>query len=633
MIVDYLFAIWTNLAPALGNHLWQSTLCLVVAGLLALVLRKNPARIRYRVWLAASAKFLLPFALLTVLGAHLGGPRRVPVAPGGWSAAVEEVSQPFALRGASHPVAETSRRPAPGTGMHFTIIGELPLILLGVWLCGSLGVLGLWCVRWRRVVAAMHHATPLTEGREVEALRRLERLAGVRKPIEIRLSASSLEPGIFGIAKPVLVWPQGISARLDDRHMEAILAHEVCHVRRRDNLAAALHMVVEALFWFHPLVWWLGAQLLEERERVCDEAVLRLGHPPAVYAESILKTCEFCVESPLACVAGVTGADLKQRMVRIMTKRWPDNLSRGKRLLLAAIGVAALAGPLGFGFLSAPPSRAQTPTTPTAALPSFEVASIKPNKPDASGRVLVGIRFEPGRLTVTGATLKQLIALAYDVRDTQVSGGPGWIDSDRYDIEAKESDADVAAFEKLPRDDRRLQHQLLTRSLLADRFQLKLRHESKESSVYALVVAKGGPKLHEAKPGDTYPNGIKGPDGRPAGGPQMMRMGPGEAEGQGVRLEALARILAQQLGRDVLDQTGLKGMYDFTLKWAPEPGQGMPMGPPGGPPGGAESTPPPDASGPSLFTALQDQLGLKLETTKGPVEMLVIEQVEKPSEN
>ena len=191
----------------------------------------------------------------------------------------------------------------------------LPVILATGWICGFAVVLFVWFARWRRVSAAIRHATPLREGREVEALRRLERIGGIRRQLDDVLSRASLEPGIFGIARPVLLWPEGISARLEDAHLDAILAHEVWHVRRNDNLAAAIHMVVEAVFWFHPLVWWLGARLVDERERACDEEVLQLGSQPQIYAESILKICEFCVGSPLACVSGVTGSDLKKRIV------------------------------------------------------------------------------------------------------------------------------------------------------------------------------------------------------------------------------------------------------------------------------------------------------------------------------
>jgi bla regulator protein blaR1 len=174
-------------------------------------------------------------------------------------------------------------------------------------------VILVWYERWRRISAAMRAAEPLREGREVDTLRRLERSGNMRQRIRMLISRASLEPGIFGILRPVLVWPEGISEHLEDAHLEAILAHELWHLRRRENLAAAVHMVVEAILWFRPLVWWLGARLLEERERACDERVLELGSERQIYAESILRVCEFCLGSPLACVSGVTGADLKKR--------------------------------------------------------------------------------------------------------------------------------------------------------------------------------------------------------------------------------------------------------------------------------------------------------------------------------
>jgi TonB family protein len=170
-----------------------------------------------------------------------------------------------------------------------------------------------------------------------------------------------------------LLWPAGISEHLRDEHLAAILAHEVQHVRRRDNLAAAVHMVVEAIFWFHPLVWWMGARLIEERERACDEAVLLLGNPPEIYAEGILKTCEFCVASPLACVSGVTGADLKQRIVRIMTQRSGAELGFLKKLLLVAIGTGAVTIPIVAGLLKAPIAAAQAQAQTPAAFGRFAV--------------------------------------------------------------------------------------------------------------------------------------------------------------------------------------------------------------------------------------------------------------------
>ncbi|MGO8817156.1 MAG: TIGR03435 family protein [Terriglobia bacterium] len=320
----------------------------------------------------------------------------------------------------------------------------------------------------------------------------------------------------------------------------------------------------------------------------------------------------------------------------MLKQRLEPRSSLGRKFAWAAVSIAAVAAGFGFGFFDAAPLRGQSPTPAAAPATSFEVASIKPNH---SGDMRIGIMFQPGRFTTTGATAKQLIALAYDVRDFQVTGGPSWIGSDKFDIDAKEPDGFSDELAKLPPDQRRGKMGLLIQSLLADRFGLKVSHATKDLPVYALVVAKGGPKLQAAKADDTNPNGMKGPDGHPLRHGNFMRLGLGELEGQSVPVTFLAQELARQLGRNVLDQTGLKGSYDFTLKWAPDPSSmAMMQGPPGGgPPPGAGPAPdsgsPPDASGPSIFTAVQEQLGLKLESTKGPVDILIIDHVQQPSEN
>ena len=295
---------------AVGNHLWQSTLFAAAAGLLTLALRKNHARARYWLWLAASLKFLVPFSLADCARQPHGlVTRRLPRAQRG-ALFCDRTGKPALSRSkrASQTASSDVLRESSGDS------------------CRGMGL------RIRRGVDGMVRA--LAAGFRGHAERRAirkkaakwKRCAGWSKQEESEgrlkffLSRASLEPGILGIVKPVLVWPQGISDRLEDAHLEAILAHEVWHVRRNDNLAAAVHMVVEAIFWFHPLVWWLGARMVEERERACDEEVLQLGSQPQVYAESILKICEFCVGSPLACVAGVTGSDLKKRIANIMNK-------------------------------------------------------------------------------------------------------------------------------------------------------------------------------------------------------------------------------------------------------------------------------------------------------------------------
>src|SRR6266566_4643314 len=474
MIPEYLPAMWTALAAALGDHVWQSTLFAVVAGLLTLILRNNHARARYWLWLAASMKFLIPFSLLVALGSHLPWSRGSAGTKAGLY--FEEVSQPF-----SQPAMTVISRATPST-ISPSVIHLLPGLLAAAWLCGFLVVLSVWYLRWRGISVAIREAVPLREGREVEALRRLERMGGMRTRIEMLLSRASLEPGIFGIARPVLVWPERISERLEDVHLEAILAHEVWHVRRRDNLAAAVHMVVEAIFWFHPLVWWLGAQLVEERECACDEEVLELGNERQVYAESILKVCEFCVGSPLVCVSGVTGADLKKRIFRIMTERRAPDLGLSRKLLLGAAGFVAVVVPIVFGLLQATPSRGASQDA-AASTPGYEVASIKPNK---SGTNMVRLMFTPDGLSATNGTLQMLINAAFGVEPNQVSGAPSWVNTDRYDLEAKMDSSTIDDLRKLNEDDRRVARQHMLQALLAERFKLTLHRETKELSVYEL---------------------------------------------------------------------------------------------------------------------------------------------------
>jgi len=616
--MEYLSGVRAVISPAVGNHLWQSTLFAAVAAMLTLALRKNQARVRYRLWLAASVKFLIPFSLLISVGSHLARPRNSVSVENGLYSVAEELSQPFTRTAA--PVVVPAVRAAGAD-----LLSRLRGVPMVVWLCGFVAALGLWWWRWRRFSAAMRDAVPVSQGREVDALRRLEQIAGVRTPIRLLFSQDSVEPGIFGIVRPALVWPAGISQHLTDAHLEAIIAHEVWHVRRHDNLAAAAQMIVEAIFWFHPLVWWLGARLIEERERACDEEVLQLGKSPQVYAESILKTCEFCVGSPLVCISGVTGADLKSRIIRIMSEPVALKLDLGKKMLLLVAGAMAVAGPLTFGLMQEPQTHAAPPVAGTASkVPTFEVASIKPNKSDTGMSLL---RNTPVGFSASNISLKAVIQYAYGVEENQILGAPGWLGSERFDMEAKVSSSDTDALHNLNPD----QLRLMLQPLLADRLQLKVHTEARDLPVLVLVVTKGGPKLHEAKPGDTYPNGLKGFDG--GGGPGMMLMRPGQLTAQGVDLPFVAKQLSQQLGRTVQDKTGLTGKYDFTMQWKPDrdpsPMPGAPQPGQQGP-GATLST---DSSEASIFTALQEQLGLKLESRKAPVEVLVIDHVEAPSEN
>jgi bla regulator protein BlaR1 len=624
MTLQSLSSIWTApLAPAIGNHLWQSTLFAVAAGLLTLALRKNHARARYWLWLVASLKFLVPFSLLTSLGSRMAWSRGTATTQGALSFVIEQVSQPFAKQGSSHAAPQT-------------IFASLPTILAAAWACGFVAVLVVWFARWRRVSAGIRNTSPLREGREVTALRRLEQAGGIQKKIEIFLSRASLEPGILGIVKPVLVWPQGISDRLEDAHLEAILAHEVWHVRRNDNLAAAIHMLVEAIFWFHPLIWWLGARMVEERERACDEEVLQLGSQPQVYAESILKICEFCVGSPLACIAGVTGSDLKKRIANIMNKNIVRKLNFGKKLLLSAAGAAAITLPIIFGLAkpahSQPQASSQDTVSKTSAFTrGYQQVSITPGD-SGDGVIQTRIIFTPDSLRAKNETLQELLKLAYGVQANQISGGPDWLASARFNIEAKLDESTVAELKKLSPEQQKMERDLMFQNLLADQFKVALHRENKLLPAQVLVIAKNGPKVQPAKPGDTYPNGIKGSDGLPAG-PHKFNFGPDGVIVQALPMSFVANNLAIHLGQPVVDRTGLTGDYDFTLKFSPRSETAVHTNEQTG---AKETTMPVtsmSAYHAALLSAIEDQLGLKLDSQTIPLPVLVIDRAEKPTAN
>jgi uncharacterized protein (TIGR03435 family) len=243
----------------------------------------------------------------------------------------------------------------------------------------------------------------------------------------------------------------------------------------------------------------------------------------------------------------------------------------------------------------------------------FEAASIKPSAPMGMGMVNIGMQMMlGGRISMTGVTPKILIQQAYGVRDFQIVGGPAWLGSERYDITAKPEGS--ASPEQV---------KVMIQGLLADRFKLQFHRETKELQTYALVVAKGGPKFPASKQDEGPGEGSDKPKG-----PRIMMKGRGQFSIEGAPVTALATQLSQVLGRSVIDKTELTGNYDFKLEWTPDESlQGF------GKPAEADHSTPADATGVSIFTALQDQLGLKLESTKGQVEILVVERMEKASEN
>jgi uncharacterized protein (TIGR03435 family) len=306
--------------------------------------------------------------------------------------------------------------------------------------------------------------------------------------------------------------------------------------------------------------------------------------------------------------------------------------SRRKLLLSAAGFVAAVLAV--FGSLNATQNITQSqPQRTSANAPAleYEVVSIKLFKrgQGATPSGAPGISETPDGLVGRTVTVKRSIQKAYAVEDYQISGVADWISSELYDVEAKFGSATVDELQKLSPNDRILARQAMLQALLADRFNLTIHRENKDVQGYMLIVAKNGPKLQHAKQGDTDSNQPKD-NASMAIGTAQAQMG-----GQGTSLLTLARMLTTYVHRPVLDNTGLTDKYDFTLRWTPD--QIQPQRAPGiqDTAGGAlNSVPVADPNGgPSLFTAIQEQLGLKLESGKGPVEFVVIDHVERPSGN
>ena len=580
--------------------------------LLTLALRNNRAQVRYRLWLAASLKLLIPFSVLIGLGSHLAEPRVSETTQSGLYFVMEELSQPFTQTAAPVvvPGAHASR------AAH--LLPWLQGVLTAAWLCGFVATLVYGGALAAISAAGCGEQCPYHKGGKWMHCDAWSTSQDARRQScscfhGIHWSRGSLASfGQFWYGR------QGISEHLTDAHLEAIIAHELCHVRRRDNLAAAMHMVVEAIFWFHPLVWWLGARLMEERERACDEEVLQLGNPPQVYAESILKTCEFSVGSPLACISGVTGADLKTRITRIMSGQVARKLDFRRKLLLGAAFILAVAAPIAAGILHANPRRAESQAQNTIALlPPYATVSITPNKSGSDRPPL--IMFGPDGFSAKNASLQQVIRLVYGVEDDRIVGAPAWLASDKYDVEAKEESTGADDPGKLSLNERVSEQGHMVQAVLVDRLKLDVHRETRDLTVLTLAIAKGGPKLQESKPGDTYSNGFNGPgpDGvaRPRG---IHFAGNNRLIAQGVPVGTLQAHLAWQLRRTILDETGLSGTYDFTLQL------------PNGIPLGIDNPTPPESYEPALSSAIEQQLGLKLEPRKASMEVLVIDHVEKP---
>jgi uncharacterized protein (TIGR03435 family) len=486
----------------------------------------------------------------------------------------------------------------------------LPYVV-GLWLIGSLAfwarLAGGWVVAARMRSMLVRRAPPEWQARVSELARR----AGVSRPVRLLVSAIVQVPTVVGWLRPVILAPVGALAGLPAEHLEALLIHELAHIRRHDYVVSMLQGVAEALLFYHPAVWWVSGHIRAERELCCDDVAVSVSGDVLTYATALTELEGFRPRQEWAALAA-NGGVLAARIARLLgqVRPSPRTLS-GPAIAVTGILLLAAAWSL-FG---------QSET------PKFEVAAIKPATPDPT--YFRGIKpVANGRLSVINMPVVLLIQNAYGLQRYQIIGGPKWTDDDGFNIEAK---GETAAS--------RPQVLLMLRSLLEDRFQLRFHRETRELPIYALSVAKNGPRLPAPKEGDCvntedpnrpFPilNGARQPpcgSTLVGGGLSKFTMGGGN-----VPMAEFVRTLAMVLGKPVADHTGITASFDVNLTFARDeliptfsfPGRGAapPIAPnPDGPPG--------------LIAVLQQQLGLKLETSKGPVEVMVIDGVSRPSEN
>jgi bla regulator protein blaR1 len=579
------------------NHFWQSTLIAALAwAACASVFKANSPGLRFGIYVTASLKFLVPFALLVEAGRWSTFPRMISPAQ---SREVFEITGTGTrvLAPATFGVVTPPQKPTNIEELLFTAL------VIG-WALGASVVFGRWLRHWITIRKLARGAEPAGMFRGVRLLR------------SKRMRDERIEPGVFGLWRQSILIPQGIEEHLTPAQLQAVLAHEWQHARRRDNLTAWLHVIVQALFWFHPLVWIVGRRLADEREMACDQGVLKSADPDD-YAEAILTVCKFYFSPSHSHATGITSANLKARIEAIVKNEKPREMTKVRRWALAAtVASLLLAAPL-VGWLTAQAAAIQQGNSfiglATSAEKRFDVASIKEN---VSG--LPGFQLGPPRLggiTIINVPLAGIVAQSFRTNRSMLAGAPDWTASTRYDITGKGPDPTVENPEVWE----------MMRSLLIDRFHLQYHIEHREMPVYALTVLPRGHTLTAAEKGRCA-KAIK--DGLLCGGIPGPGM-PSPPYGLAIHnmpIGALITAIGQRAGRPIVDHTGLDGRYDAVITWVPEgvkledldvrdvPREYRPQNM-------------------SLSEALEKQAGLRLEPGRASMPVLVIDSISRPDPN
>jgi len=381
---------------ALINHLWQSTLFCCGAWLITRALRANSASLRHWIWLLASLKFLVPFSLFYFVGSFIGMP------------AARFADEPPLMLGDALQSATLLVSPGALRATDTADSSAIFIILFSIWSGVAVFLALRWLLAWHAANSLARAARPAPGA-----------------PADARITDADIEPAVARVFRPVVLLPAALLGRLSAPQMNAVLAHELEHIERRDNLKANLHRLVETLFWFHPAVWWIGRQMLEERERACDEAVLESGHDRADYAGGILEVCRHCrTRSPV--FASAASGDLTRRVRYILGSGRPASIGVFKFLALSGATAIVATAPL----LAGAAHRYELIKTDSRALGSADIYMAPAALAQGARLEIIGAR---DGIVIHNSTLRDLVAFVYGVRTSQVTGGP-WLDDLRYDI-------------------------------------------------------------------------------------------------------------------------------------------------------------------------------------------------------
>lgn len=594
--------------PVLFAVFWKSGVALLAALCISRILKRRSADLHRLVFSTTIVALFVAAAVAPVMPPWLHFQPPAPATAGGtlrtWLTAADVLQV---------PVSPPAPRQTPTRRIDFAAL-SIPLI----WFAGAALLLARFGVNLRKLHQLRSASSAITNVRLLAAVARFGR------PVRIRRSDAVNSPVTWGILRHIILVPVGFED-LPAESRDAVIRHEVAHIQAHDFLLRGMAEVARALIWFQPLIWIVLRKLREEQELACDNCVLAAGGKPSTYAKLLLDWDARRGMSSLIAVGIAHRSCLKRRLYALLDPDLRRDRVAGTAVVAALIGALAVALPLAaISLTEAVPAsdQAQSQTSPR---PRFDVVSVKPCKPaPANSAPVPGGDASPGRLRTGCVILSDVdntgvIQRAYNRYATgqlsstkliPIEGVPDWVHSESFEIEAETDSRPGTMMMEGP----------MMQTILEDRFKLKIHRETRQGPVYDLALGKT-PKLKPFQEGSCIPAVI----GRPLPAlPDGQRRCRNMVNPRGsVAIEAgtpamLADMLGMILDRPVVDKTGITTYFQMNLAFSPEdPAQ----------PAASDSDVPP------IFQAIQEQLGLRLVPAKGPMDVLVIDHIERPSGN